>query len=111
MNKLILIIGSIVTVFSAGLSYYPVFQDFDETDFEIPFPKNNDYPNQRDLIIMNVYSDCNQSDSFFSEFSMNGEKMCDTSKFWINSLLVLIIIGIGIMFVGAALRQPGISKI
>lgn len=109
MNKLILFIGGFITVFGAGMSYYPVFQDFNETDFEIPFPKNNDFPNQRDLFIMNVYDNCNRSDSFFSEFLMNGEKMCDTSKMWIHSLLILIFIGIGIMFVGAALRQQGLS--
>lgn len=111
MNKLILIIGVTVNLSGAVLSYYPVFQDFSETGFEIPFQKNNDYPNQRDLFIMNVYSECKHSDSFFSQFSMNGENMCETSKIWIHSLLILIFIGIGIMFVGAAYRHSGISKI
>ena len=102
MNKPLFILGLILNMSSAGLSYYPVFQDFNETDYTIPFQKNEDFPNQRDLFIMNVYSDCNMSDSVFSQFSMHNTPICDTAQKWLYSLLFVMFIGITMMMIGAA---------
>ena len=110
MIKLIFFIGFLIDMSGAGLSYYPVFQDFDET-IEIPFYKNDDFPNQRDLFVMNVYSDCMLSDDIFSQFSMNGESMCTIAQNWVYSSITLIAIGFVILGTGAVTSPKEISKI
>ena len=99
MNLILFVIGVIIDISGVGFSYYPIFQDFDE-EYIIPFPKNEDYPNQRDLIVTNVYFDCQLSDNIYSQYEIYEEPICDISK----NLLILFI---GVIFVGCAIMVIG----
>lgn len=103
MKLIIFVLGVILTFSVAGMSFYPVFQDFNEIDYEIPFHKSDDFPNERDLLIMNVYADCNFSDNVFSQFLINDEPICTVAQNWVSSLLFLLMIGIVIMIIGSLL--------
>lgn len=97
------IIGAVITISGAGLSFYPVFQDFDETDYVLPFSKSEGYPDQRDLLIMNVRSDCQYDDSIYLNSTINDEPICSIAQNWVISLLIMIFSGIVIMIIGAVL--------
>jgi len=103
MKKSLFIFGLVLNISGATFSFYPVFQDFDETDYVIPFYKSENYPNYLDLLIMNVNSDCSLSDNIFSQYTMNGEPICDIAKNWVNSLFGVIFVGIVLMMIGAVL--------
>ena len=105
MNKIIFAVGIILTFTGAAMSYYPVFQDFDETGYEIPFHKSDDFPDFQDLLITNVHADCQYSDSVFSQFKMDGIPMCVTASNWIFSLLGMVSTGIVLMCGGAFLPR------
>lgn len=105
MNLLIFGIGVFITFFAAAFSFYPVFQDFNETDYVIPFYKSTDYPNERDLLIMNVFYDCKNSDNIFDKYTINGDSLCTISENWIFLLSSLMIIGLILMLSGALLPK------
>ena len=101
MNLIIFVVGAFLTFFTASLSFYPVFQDFNETDYVTPFYKSEDYPNGRDLLIMNVYQDCKHTDNIFSKYTINGDLICTIATNWIFLLAFMMIIGLVIMMGGA----------
>ncbi len=105
MNLIIFVIGIFFAFFSASMSFYPVFQDFNETDYVVPFYKSDDYPNERDLLIMNVFYDCKNSDNIFYKYTINGDPICIISENWIFSLSFMMIIGLIMMLSGALLTK------
>lgn len=103
MRLYFFILGLGITCLVSLFSYYPVFQDFNETDYVIPFYKYDDYPTYTDLLIVNVHQNCGLKDNIFSQYSIEGEPMCDIAQNWFNVLLVAILGGIILMMVSAAL--------
>ena len=97
------ILGVIITFSAVLFSFYPLFQDFNETDYVIPLYKSENYPNYLDLLIMNVNSNCNLSDNIFSQYTINDEPICTIAQNWVNALFAVVFIGIIVMIVSGAL--------
>ena len=109
--RLIVFLGGIfITILATAFSFYPVFQDFNESDYVIPLYKFDDYPNGKDLLIMNVYQDCKHADNIFSSYTINGDPICTIAENLVFLLIFMIVTGIIIMIGGIFLPSKyGIS--
>jgi hypothetical protein len=101
MNLIFFVVGIFITFLAGGLSFYPFFEDFDASDSVIPSYKFDDYTNNQDLLVMNVYQTCKYTDNIFSSHTLNGDPICTVAENLVFYLVFMIIIGM-ILMIGAS---------
>lgn len=99
------ILGAGILISSAGLSFFPQFQDFQEENYVVPPFRGENFPDYVDLIIMNVYMECGKSDNFYTQFPVDGIQYCSIAQNWIFTLISLTIIGFAIMIIATGLKK------
>ncbi len=103
MNLIIFVVGAFFTFLPAALSFYPFFENFDASDSVIPHYKFDDYPNDQDLLVMNIHQNCKLSDNIFSSHTISGTPLCTIAEDLVLSLLFMIIAGVILMIMASFL--------